>query len=146
MARSTILGNGRKVLVAAVDLSVASKSVFDAALEIVHDAPDAEVHLLHVRRSGRESSSHDAIEALAKWAEQLPERGARIELHAKEASNVADAIVQFAADVSADVILLGTHGRTGVTRLFLGSVAETVVRSAGCSVFIVRGKTHGRMV
>jgi nucleotide-binding universal stress UspA family protein len=141
MAKATVVGR-RSVLVAAVDLSQASVSVFDAALEIAHDAPEAEIHLLHVRRSGRTAESNEAIEALATWAEQLPERGARIELHGLEASNVADAIVDFAAKVNADVVLLGTHGRTGVSRVLVGSVAEAVVRTAGCSVFIVRKKAH----
>jgi hypothetical protein len=58
--------------------------------------------------------------------------------------NVAEAIVAFAARVNADVVLLGTHGRTGMSRMLIGSVAEDVVRTAGCSVFIVRTKAHDR--
>jgi nucleotide-binding universal stress UspA family protein len=138
--KSAVIGRRRSVLVAAVDLSPASKSVFDTALEIAHDAHDAQIHIVHVRRAGGGARSDEAIEALAKWAEQLPERGARIELHGLNATNVADSIVSFAAGVDADVILLGTHGRTGVSRILIGSVAETVVRTAGCSVFIVREK------
>lgn len=134
-----VLGK-RNVLVAAVDLSPASVSVFDAALEIAHHSPDAEIHLLHVRRPGDRARPEEAAEALAKWAEQLPEKGARIELHAEEASNVADAIVSFATKVDADVILVGTHGRTGMARVLVGSVAELVVRTAACSVFVVRNK------
>jgi nucleotide-binding universal stress UspA family protein len=138
-----ILGDGHASLLAAVDLSPASVSVFDAALEIAHRSPNATIHVLHVRRGAKVAKSDDAIKALADWAEKLPEHGARIELHALEAANAAEAIVSFAAAMNVDVILLGTHGRKGVSRVLLGSVAETVVRTAGCSVFVVREKTHG---
>ena len=53
-------------------------------------------------------------------------------------SNVlADAIVSHAADTGADLIVIGTHGRKGVSRLLLGSVAERVVRAAPCPVLTV---------
>jgi nucleotide-binding universal stress UspA family protein len=54
----------------------------------------------------------------------------------------ADRIVEQAARVDADVIVLATHGRTGLKRLLLGSVAEKVVRLAGCPVFVMREKHH----
>lgn len=50
----------------------------------------------------------------------------------------ADAILETAARLPADLIVVGTHGRTGLKRLTLGSVAETVVRRARCSVLVVR--------
>jgi nucleotide-binding universal stress UspA family protein len=128
------------IVVVAVDLSEASRSVFDAALDLAHNAPDSHLHLLHVRKGDRASA--DPID-LAKWAERLPEREG-IELHAVESTNVPQAIVRFAASIDADLILLGTHGRTGVSRVLLGSVAEEVTRTAGCSVFIVRPKSHAR--
>lgn len=49
----------------------------------------------------------------------------------------ADEIVRYALDHAADLIVMGTHGREGVDRLFLGSVAETVVRRAPCPVLTV---------
>ena len=49
-------------------------------------------------------------------------------------------IVQAARSQRADLVVMGTHGRTGLKRLFLGSVAERVVASAGCPVMTVRGK------
>jgi nucleotide-binding universal stress UspA family protein len=51
-------------------------------------------------------------------------------------------IVEAADDLAADVILLSTHGRTGLGRVFLGSVAEHVTRYAHCPVFIVREREH----
>ena len=47
-------------------------------------------------------------------------------------------VVEYARDESMDLIVLGTHGRSGVALLFLGSVAERVVRTAPCPVLTVR--------
>lgn len=48
-------------------------------------------------------------------------------------------IVDDAKAWNADLIVLGSHGRAGLSRLFLGSVAEAVARHAGCSVEIIKG-------
>jgi len=53
----------------------------------------------------------------------------------------AQTIVDYAADQEIDLIVMGTHGRTGVAHLLLGSVAERVVRTAHCPVLTVRS-TH----
>jgi nucleotide-binding universal stress UspA family protein len=50
----------------------------------------------------------------------------------------AAAIVRCAADTAADLIVIGTHGRTGLARLLMGSVAEKVLRGAACSVLVVK--------
>jgi universal stress protein E len=50
----------------------------------------------------------------------------------------APAILSAAAELSAQLIVVGTQGRTGVSRIALGSVAEAVVRAAPCSVLVVR--------
>lgn len=50
----------------------------------------------------------------------------------------AGEIARFAADAGIDVIVIGTHGRTGVDRLVMGSVAERVMREAPCSVLVVK--------
>jgi len=50
----------------------------------------------------------------------------------------AHALAQLAADIDADLILVGTHGRRGLARFLLGSVAESVIRWAPCPVLIVR--------
>jgi len=51
-------------------------------------------------------------------------------------------ILELAEDVGADLILVGTHGYTGVQRLVMGSTAEQVVRTAGCPVLVVRTKRY----
>jgi len=50
----------------------------------------------------------------------------------------AGEIVRIAADEGAEMIVLGTHGRTGMTRLLMGSVAEAIVRRAPCPVLVYR--------
>jgi len=47
-------------------------------------------------------------------------------------------IVRFARDSGMDLIVMGTHGRTGLERLLVGSVAEKVMRDATCSVLVVK--------
>ena len=52
------------------------------------------------------------------------------------------AILDEATGWGADLIVLGSHGRSGLTRMLLGSVSENVSRHASCSVLIVRGASH----
>jgi nucleotide-binding universal stress UspA family protein len=81
--------------------------------------------------------------ALNQLRDVLAAEGAEGALPAVRVSpNAADAIVDFAKQVHADVIVVGTHGRSGVSRLLMGSVAEHVVRSAPCPVLVVRPREH----
>jgi nucleotide-binding universal stress UspA family protein len=50
----------------------------------------------------------------------------------------ASEIVRYGRDAGIDLIVMGTHGRTGVERLVLGSVAEKVLGAASCSVLVVK--------
>jgi nucleotide-binding universal stress UspA family protein len=50
----------------------------------------------------------------------------------------ADAVVRLAEDDGVDLIVLGSHGRTGLTRLLMGSVAEAIVRKAHCPVLVYK--------
>src|SRR6516162_1251403 len=52
----------------------------------------------------------------------------------------AEEIVRFAKGRRVDLIVMGTHGRAGLAKLFVGSVADRVVASASCPVLTVRGK------
>jgi nucleotide-binding universal stress UspA family protein len=54
----------------------------------------------------------------------------------------AEEVLGLAHEVGADLILIGSHGRTGVDRLVLGSVSEKVSREAKCPVMVVRPKTY----
>ena len=55
---------------------------------------------------------------------------------------VADAILEYAAKNRMDIIVMATHGRSGVSHWFYGSVAEKVVRKAPCPVLTVRHPEH----
>lgn len=52
----------------------------------------------------------------------------------------ANEILRLAESGNFDLIVMSTHGRTGLIRLLMGSVAEQVIRHASCPVFVVRGK------
>lgn len=54
----------------------------------------------------------------------------------------ADQILHLAREIGADMIIIGSHGKTGVERLVLGSVSERVVREAHCAVIVARTKTY----
>lgn len=54
----------------------------------------------------------------------------------------AQTITDFARGEEIDLIVLGTRGRTGLAHLLMGSVAERVVRTAPCPVFVARRKPH----
>ncbi|MGE3509858.1 MAG: universal stress protein [Vicinamibacterales bacterium] len=57
------------------------------------------------------------------------------------AGQPAEEIVRCAAEREVDLIVMGTHGRGGVSHLLLGSVAEKVIRTAPCPVLVVRRQT-----
>ena len=52
------------------------------------------------------------------------------------------AVIDTAQDKGVDLIVMGTHGRTGLTHVLIGSVAEKVVRLAPCPVLVTRGTTE----
>ena len=51
-------------------------------------------------------------------------------------------VAQLAADLEADLVIVGTHGRRALARMLVGSVAELTVRLAPCPVLVVRPKAH----
>jgi nucleotide-binding universal stress UspA family protein len=79
---------------------------------------------------------HDAELALARVVAPLNESG----LHAKtaviESNSIAEAIRRHAVKTDAGLIVMGTHGRTALARMLLGSVTERVVRQAPCPVLL----------
>jgi len=76
------------------------------------------------------------------WQEQLeqihPVDPAISVRHVFLQGDPATEIVRYARDAAADLIVMGTHGRTGLERLLMGSVAEKVMRDAACSVLVVK--------
>jgi nucleotide-binding universal stress UspA family protein len=59
-------------------------------------------------------------------------------------SSPAQAITQVAADKDADLIVVGTHGRKGLTRMLMGSTAESLLRRSPCPVLVVKHKAVAR--
>jgi nucleotide-binding universal stress UspA family protein len=64
--------------------------------------------------------------------------GLSVETHILYSPNAGMAMADFAERVDADLIVVGTHGRSGLQRIMLGSVAEKITRLAPCSVLVVR--------
>lgn len=56
----------------------------------------------------------------------------------------AEAIVDFAAEQTADLVVISTHGRSGLSHVLLGSVAERIVREAPCPVLTIRDHGHAK--
>jgi nucleotide-binding universal stress UspA family protein len=152
------------VIVVGVDYSPASDLAIAEAFELARARAGAEVHVVNVvRLYGNQAlvdtptdpgfvavSMADATTRLQAYVEQRKaayaasrENGGsavrRVIAHLRLEAP-AEEIAQTAADLEADLVVVGTHGRRGISRLLLGSVAEAVVRLAPCPVFVVRPK------
>ena len=66
----------------------------------------------------------------------------RVELAVKQHPNAAEGICEAAASLGANLVVLSTHGRTGLSHMLIGSVAERVVRHAPCPVLTLRSKAR----
>ena len=84
-----------------------------------------------------EQQAAQARVLIEKCAQQLRAAGYKVDT-AVESGDVRECIIDSAERWHADLILLGSHGHKGMGRLLLGSVAESVVRHAHCSVLVVR--------
>ena len=79
----------------------------------------------------------DAEEYLAPLAVDLRRRGIRVNTQVRR-GEAAEEILKAAREANADVIAMTTHGRSGLGRLLLGSVAETVLRESHLPVLLLR--------
>jgi len=80
----------------------------------------------------------EATKTTAESADFLRKAGFKVNSRVIE-SDVRSGILETAAEWKPDLIVMGSHGRRGVEKFLLGSVAESVARHAKCSVLIVRG-------
>ncbi|ELY58696.1 universal stress protein [Natronolimnohabitans innermongolicus] len=124
----------------------------DALEHAIETYPDAEITALHVLNPptalyGASSQSsvdrlidleESAAEELLESAEQLADEHDASVTTELLVGSPARAIVSFASENDVDQIVLGSHGRSGVSRVLLGSVAESVVRRAPVPVTILR--------
>lgn len=150
-----------RVIVAAVDLHKGSNLVTKRALEMagrggtVHVICVSEPNIANVKPpedlDAPELTGVDPhrlkglLDArVADYKKGHPETELpKVELHT-DAGDPAEKIVALAARVDADAIIVSSHGRTGIRRLIIGSVAEKVVRLAGCTVIVAREKKHDK--
>ena len=119
-------------VVFATDFSRASEAAGSVAREMALEMR-ARLHIVHVAFPGTDPAG-EAV-GLAEAAKALGQ-GLAVET-AFLSGRAAREITSYARDKHADLIVIGTHGRTGISRQILGSVAEAVVRLAPCLVLTV---------
>ena len=118
----------------------------------------ARLHVLHVADAISELPGEEfypgelealRADAIERATRQLDHMLASHDLTATQAKpvvsvsgNAAGPSVDYAKEAHVDVIVLGTHGRGPISHLFMGSVAEHVVRRAPCPVLVVRPNEH----
>lgn len=133
---------------AALEHALVLAKAFGATVELLHIweipgyvRPDLTVWVGDVSGSFSEHARRDATERMNHLVEEygLADRDdvvTRIACGTPYAS-----ILTALEDSSYDLVVMGTHGRTGLSHMLLGSVAERVVRHAPCPVLTVRAKT-----
>ena len=136
------------VILAAVEFDETGECALmeSARHALLHD--DCELHVVHVAADAKTSS-----DSLGLIGEELKKRVQMVELVRElkvtahiRAGNTPRAILQTAADINADLLVVGTHKRVGVEKLVLGSVAERVLRDAHCPVLVAQPKDYLRAV
>ncbi len=142
-----MIQNLKKIL-APIDFSEYSMEALRGAVELAKDL-DGEVHIVHVvaphfalldrsREQARETLMlEEAEEELARIRKDDYGNSARVVTQVMVGPPVSK-LVEYAKQQQIDLILLATHGRTGIEHLMIGSVAEKLVRAAPCSVLVFR--------
>lgn len=152
--------DNRFTIVVGIDFSETGDLAFDHALDLANRYKNSDVHVVFVEdelttpripaaTSGRSSESDEILERVQKRATERLDafikttqpRMKHIVAHVRRGAP-AEHIVQLASHLEADVIVVGTHGRRGIERILLGSVAERVLKLARCPVFVVQPKDH----
>lgn len=141
---------GKRILVP-VDGSEQSRDAIEFALA---EFPDAEMHLLHVINPADAGYSVQASMPTfsEEWYDRQKEQAEKLFSDVEsgatdfaghfeefvEVGKPTHTIVQHAEEHDVDQIVMGSHGRSGVSRILLGSVAETVVRRSPVPITVVR--------
>ena len=130
------------------DFSDASREALDVAAKFCRSP--AQLHVVHVvaplppMAPGVVWSTFDEGDAAEHARKSLREtlQSSGLEAAAAEVriGDPGQAIVDIASDRSADLIVIPTHGRTGIRRFLMGSVATRVVQHAPCAVLVLRNK------
>lgn len=140
-----------KLILVSTDFSTSSDAALAMATALARDS-GAKLLIVHVEEiplatGGAEylySVPEPATQELKKMLSEVVPKDPNVPFeHRLLAGDAAEAIVRTAEQDKVDMIVLGTHGRTGLTRLLMGSVAEAVVRRAGCPVLTVKQPHKG---
>ena len=134
-----------KNVLVAIDFDEASDAALAYARTLARTF-GARLHVLHVMGNPfLRPTANDPRDIESGIARTMADRLTDEERHTLRAVSVlrksetpADEVVKYAEDEAIDLIVIGTHGRSGVAHLLMGSVAEKVVRSAPCPVLTVR--------
>ena len=135
-----------KTIVFPTDFSTASDAALPHA-EALAKSSNARLLIVHVEEpplayGGGElyyGLPEPSSERILKMLEDVRPKDPAVPFtHRLTMGDPAGEIVRIAGDEGAEMIVLGTHGRTGMTRLLMGSVAEAIVRRAPCPVLVYR--------
>ena len=146
-----------KRILVPTDFSTASRLALDYAIDL-STRYGASIDLLHVIDTPADVTTYPdgffaGLPALREQLHEEAERQLVLVAQICGAANVpfsthlstgraAPTIVQQAADKDVDIVVMGTHGRSGLEHFLLGSVAERVIRSAPCPVLTVRDRAR----
>ena len=134
-----------KTILHPTDFSEYSNHAFGVACALARDH-GAQIVILHVAEPPMVGTGDGLVvlpppvdlESLRKRLEQLqPDSAIPVECRLVQ-GNAVMGILEVAQETKCDLIVMGTHGRTGLGRLLIGSVAEQVVRRASCAVLNVK--------
>jgi nucleotide-binding universal stress UspA family protein len=127
-----------------IDFSPTAERALDLASSLAKDS-GAVLLILHVMRCPRVydgdmcgDTVRTAADVMASFNQVHPTKDGVPCVRSLQWGDPEQVILQTACDQNVDVIVMGTHGRTGLRRLLMGSVAEHVVRRAPCPVLTVR--------
>lgn len=126
-----------------VDYSSGSEHAIQVASRIAIPAHSRVIILTVADPAKEDNESNSMAEVFTKNARAqvvdqiFTDKGIAVE-HLNLRGNPTDVIVSIAATKHADAIVMGTHGRTGWTKVFMGSVAQEVMKKAHCPVITVR--------
>lgn len=141
-----------KRILVPVDFSETARAAMETAVDLAAKF-DAEVLLVHAYpipgytfpdgsavASSRmlQELADEAARHLDEWRELALKAGAARVSTDTAVGDPAGEIVRLAAEKKADLVVMGTHGRTGIEHALMGSIAERVVRRAKCPVLTVR--------
>jgi nucleotide-binding universal stress UspA family protein len=136
-----------KTILVPTDFSEGAERAASYAFEMAAQV-GAQVHLLNAYQisvypgdrsmAGRLMDELQALgeKGLKELAAKYPTKGAAGQQLVK-VGDPRDVIIATASELHADLIVMGTQGRRGLKRMFIGSVAEAVVRTAPCAVLVV---------